>query len=180
MNPTTIATNSATVMANSDARVQVGNNYSTTIHHHTDSDRDSCLANLCLADPREEKARIEQTKGGLFQDAYKWILNNDEFHQWRHDKRSWVLWIKGDAGKGKTMLLCSIINELPQSSLLASQTKENEGVTGVVDKLLSQLKRLSPSARRPVLLSHFFCQATNSRLNSAVAVLHSLIYLLLL
>jgi hypothetical protein len=63
-----------------------------------------------------------------------------------------LLWIKGDPGKGKTMLLIGIIKEL-----------------------LQQLKSASDS----VLLSYFFCQGTDSKLNNATAVLRGLIYLLL-
>jgi hypothetical protein len=65
-----------------------------------------------------------------------------------------VLWIKGDPGKGKTMLLCGIINEM------------------------SALTRLG-NKEATTLLSYFFCQATDSRINNAVAVLRGLIYLLI-
>ncbi|KAL7904224.1 hypothetical protein GGI35DRAFT_472586 [Trichoderma velutinum] len=56
--------------------------------------------------------RIEETKGGLLKDLYRWILDYADFQMWRDDLRCWLLWIKGDPGKGKTMLLCGIINEL--------------------------------------------------------------------
>ncbi|GAB1319954.1 Vegetative incompatibility protein HET-E-1 [Madurella fahalii] len=92
--------------------------------------------------------RIEQTKGGLLQDAYRWILDNPEYRQWRDGEQSRVLWIKGDPGKGKTMLLCGIINELQKS-------------IGDTD-----------------LVSFFFCQAADQRINNAAAVLRGLIYLL--
>ncbi|KAH7154698.1 hypothetical protein DER46DRAFT_628522 [Fusarium sp. MPI-SDFR-AT-0072] len=60
--------------------------------------------------------RIEREKGGLLKDSYKWILDHKDFRRWRYDRDSRLLWIKGDAGKGKTMLLCGIIiNELSQS-----------------------------------------------------------------
>jgi hypothetical protein len=36
-----------------------------------------------------------------------WILKNSDFQQWRNDQQSRLLWIKGDPGKGKTMLLCT-------------------------------------------------------------------------
>ncbi|KAL2196961.1 hypothetical protein P885DRAFT_23029, partial [Corynascus similis CBS 632.67] len=58
-----------------------------------------------------------------------------------------LLWIKGDPGKGKTMLLCGIINELKSASASS-------------------------------LLSFFFCQATDTSINNATAVLRGLIYLL--
>ncbi|KAI8710680.1 NACHT domain-containing protein [Fusarium sp. LHS14.1] len=71
-----------------------------------------CLRDLRETDPRDDKTRIEATKGGLLRDSYRWILDHDDFQQWRDDPQSQLLWIKGDPGKGKTMLLCGIIDEL--------------------------------------------------------------------
>ena len=108
-----------------------------------------CLMDLRATDPRDDKARIERTKGGLFKDSYRWILTNPDFQRWRYgdDHQSQLLWIKGDPGKGKAMLLCGIMDELK-------------------------------SATRDGVLSYFFCQGTDLRINSAVAVLRGLIYLL--
>ncbi|KAL7906758.1 WD40-repeat-containing domain protein [Trichoderma velutinum] len=75
-----------------------------------------CLRDLRLSDPSDDKKRIEQTKGGLLQEPYTWILKNPEYQQWRDSKEIRLLWIKGDPGKGKTMLLCGIINELRKQS----------------------------------------------------------------
>ena len=44
----------------------------------TDEDN-HCLADLLLTDPRNEKIRIERTKGGLLADSFRWILSNSEF-----------------------------------------------------------------------------------------------------
>ncbi|KAF2177112.1 HET-R [Zopfia rhizophila CBS 207.26] len=107
-----------------------------------------CIQDLRLTDPRDDKKRIEDTKGGLLKDSYCWILENSDFRRWRDDHQSRLLWIKGDPGKGKTMLLCGIINELNKS-----MTKTDQ-------------------------LSYFFCQATDSRINNATAVLRGLLYLL--
>ncbi|GFP54353.1 vegetative incompatibility protein HET-E-1 [Trichoderma asperellum] len=85
---------------------------------HLPDDAIKCLTDLRLTEPRDDKTRIQQTKGGLLR----------------------LLWIKGDPGKGKTMLICGIIDELDKSK---------------------------PSTE---LLSFFFCQATDSRLNHATAV----------
>ncbi|RYP47368.1 hypothetical protein DL769_011320 [Monosporascus sp. CRB-8-3] len=87
-----------------NARIYVGDIYNLS--------EDSCLAGLPSTDPRYDKARIEQTKGGLLQNAYRQILDNPEIRQWRNDEQSQLLWIKGDPGKGKTMFLCGIIDEL--------------------------------------------------------------------
>ncbi|EJT69131.1 hypothetical protein GGTG_13240 [Gaeumannomyces tritici R3-111a-1] len=72
----------------------------------------ACLAALRTTDPRHNKARIEGDKGGLLDDVYQWVLGNHELLQWRQGDQNRLLWIKKDPGKGKTMLLCSIINEL--------------------------------------------------------------------
>ncbi|KAF5687861.1 het-E-1 heterokaryon incompatibility protein [Fusarium denticulatum] len=71
-----------------------------------------CLRDLRETDPRDDKSRIEATKGGLLEDAYRWILKNDKFQEWYNASQKQLLWIKGDPGKGKTMLLCGLINEL--------------------------------------------------------------------
>jgi len=107
-----------------------------------------CIQHLRLTDPRDDKKRIEETKGGLLGDSYYWIFQNSDFQQWRNDQQSRLLWIKGDPGKGKTMLLCSIVDELKKSMANTD------------------------------LLSYFFCQATNTRINNATAVLRGLVYLL--
>ena len=107
-----------------------------------------CIQHLRVTDPRDDKMRIEETKGGLLEGSYHWIIENSDFQQWRNDQRSRLLWIKGDPGKGKTMLLCGIVNELEKSMAKTD------------------------------LLSYFFCQATDSRINNAMAVLRGLVYLL--
>lgn len=106
----------------------------------------ACLRDLRTTSPHDDKGRIERTNGGLLIDSYRWILDNEQFKQWQDNHSSRLLWIKGDPGKGKTMLLCGIINELTQS------TRDNANI------------------------SFFFCQATDVRINNATAVLRGLIY----
>ncbi|KAF1831330.1 HET-domain-containing protein [Decorospora gaudefroyi] len=107
-----------------------------------------CIRDIRHTDPCDDKKRIEDTKGGLLADSYRWVLDNTTFQKWRDERDSQLLWVKGDPGKGKTMLICGIIDEL-QSSM-----------------------------PRTTLLSYFFCQATDSRINSATAVLRGLLYML--
>lgn len=83
---------------------------------HIQQTEDYNLSDLRNTDPRLDKARIEATKGGLFEDSYRCILEHSDFQQWRDDERSRLLWIKGDPGKGKTMLLCGIVNELSKEA----------------------------------------------------------------
>lgn len=106
-----------------------------------------CMQDLRLTNPRDDKERIEDTKGGLLEDAYRWVIETSDFQQWRTSQHDRLLWIKGDPGKGKTMLLCGIADELQKSA-------------------------------KSAILSYFFCQATDSRINHATAVIRGLIYLL--
>lgn len=114
--------------------------------HDTDEDK-RCLKALCVTDPLHDKTRIEESKGGLLRDSYRWVLENPDFKRWRDDPESQLLWVKADPGKGKTMLLCGIIDDLQKTN----------------------------AAHHPV---YFFCQATDSRINSATAVLRGLLYML--
>lgn len=112
-------------------------------------DLSKSLQDLCLRDPCNDKRRIEDTKGGLLVDSYRWILDNATFQEWHCNKKNRLLWVNGDPGKGKAMLLCGIIDELQSA------------------------------AGGRTLISYFFCQATDSRINNASAVLRGLLYMLI-
>ena len=109
----------------------------------------NCLRDLQSSDPRDDKKRIEDAKGGLLAESYRWVLDNESFQQSHNNTQSQLLWIKGGPGKGKTMLLCGIINELQRT------------------------------VAETAVVSYFFCQATDSRINIATAVLRGLLYLLI-
>ncbi|KAF4822303.1 Vegetative incompatibility protein HET-E-1 [Colletotrichum tropicale] len=79
--------------------------------HHDDKDKE-CLARLCVINPETHKAKIQRTGGGLLKDSYEWILTHEDFRRFRSDQENRLLWIRGDPGKGKTMLICGIIDEL--------------------------------------------------------------------
>jgi hypothetical protein len=111
---------------------------------------DRCIQDIYSTNPRIDKKRIEETKGGLLVDSYGWVFDNITFNQWRQDSDDRLLWVKGDPGKGKTMLLCGIIDWLQNSKTIP----------------------------KTILLSYFFCQATDSRINSATSVLRGLLYML--
>ncbi|KAH6883570.1 NACHT domain-containing protein, partial [Thelonectria olida] len=83
---------------------------------YQDDKDEQCLKDLYLTDPRDDKKRIQDTKGGLLRDSYRWILDHADFRRFRDDPQSRLLWINGDPGKGKTMLLCGIIDELEKES----------------------------------------------------------------
>ena len=73
-----------------------------------------CLRDLRVTDPREDKARIEQDKDGLLKQCYGWILEDETFQHWWTQGDARLLWIKGDPGKGKTMMMIGLIDELSQ------------------------------------------------------------------
>jgi len=43
------------------------------------------------------------------------VLDNSSFKQWYNNPQSQLLWVKGDPRKGKTILLCGIIDELQKT-----------------------------------------------------------------
>ncbi|KAH8684812.1 WD40-repeat-containing domain protein [Tricladium varicosporioides] len=128
------------------------------IAQHNANNDEKCLQDLYVVDPQDDMEKIEKNKDKLLDGAYKWILDTKEYAaltNWSKDMSNQpsrqLMWIKGHAGTGKTMLLIGIIRELS-----------------------SQSAKLAPS------VSHFFCQGTNAALNSATATLRSLIWLLLI
>jgi NWD NACHT NTPase-like protein/NACHT domain-containing protein len=123
------------------------------VSQQTENENIHCLRELYVVNPEIEMREIEDRKDPLFQDSYEWILTCDKyknFISWTDDNPHRLLWVKGDAGKGKTMLLIGIIRELSQ------QLKSNSSC-----------------------LSYFFIQGTDSKLNTATAVLRCLIWMML-
>ncbi|KAL6800148.1 hypothetical protein J3E68DRAFT_435555 [Trichoderma sp. SZMC 28012] len=108
-------------------------------------DRD-CLRDLYITNPRNDKERLLDTKGGLLPDSYTWAVKSAMFRQWHTEKETNLLWIKGNPGKGKTMMICGLIEEL---------------------------EHMEPHQD---LLSYFFCQGTDPNFNNATAVLRGIIY----
>lgn len=47
--------------------------------HLPDPQTQNCLRDLRTTDPRDDKTRIEETKGGLLEDSYRWILEHSDF-----------------------------------------------------------------------------------------------------
>ncbi|OQD86920.1 hypothetical protein PENSOL_c082G12047 [Penicillium solitum] len=133
----------------SNSGIQVGQNLGHITNQFLQSEtslNQACLRDLRTTNPHHDKDRIQNTNGGLLKDSYCWVLDNKEFQQWQDNASNSLLWIRGDPGKGKTMLLCGIIDDLSRSF----------GDTAHI--------------------SFFFCQATDVRINNATAVLRGLIY----
>ncbi|KAJ4997350.1 hypothetical protein K4K48_007039 [Colletotrichum sp. SAR 10_66] len=105
-----------------------------------------CMQALRLGDPKQQKLIIENSKGRQNKDLGSWIVDTDQFDAWRKANDSSVLWIHGDPGKGKTMLLCEIIDSLQRS------------------------------ISNPDALSYFFCEAIDPKSNTFAAILRGIIY----
>ncbi|KAK5997713.1 Vegetative incompatibility protein HET-E-1 [Cladobotryum mycophilum] len=126
-------------------RVHQGDVYNTFAINQDGKNTDKIyLRDLSATDPQLDKKRILEAKGSLLYESYCWILRHPEFQRWRLIKTG-ILWIKGDPGKGKTMLICGIIEEIE-----INQYAENG-------------------------YAYFFCQATDSRINTATAILGGLL-----
>ncbi|KAM0520629.1 hypothetical protein ACHAPE_003026 [Trichoderma viride] len=124
---------------------------------NVDEKNKQCLRDLFVVDPQDDMKKIERNKDTLLSEANEWIFQMEEyqaFTDWSNTDTApplcRLLWIKGNAGTGKTMLLMSIIREL-----------------------LNQSATLTPK------VSYFFCQGTVKSLNTATATLRCLIWLLL-
>lgn len=122
--------------------------YELTSDAASSNDNKKFLKDISKTDPAYDKKRIQTTKGPFLHESFRWILDHDNFNQWRSID-SGVFWIKGDPGKGKTMLMCGIIDEFEKDAAMSSN------------------------------LGYFFCQATDSSINTATAVIGGLVLPLL-
>ena len=132
------------------------------------SEQQRCLRDLRVTDPREDRARIEGDKDRLLRDCYAWILDDASFQRWRTQDEARLLWIRGDPGKGKTMMTMGVITELSR-----------EDVAKPSPWTISKVMATLGFGSGPRLLAYFFCQGTRPELNNAVSVLRGLIYLLI-
>ncbi|KAF3802625.1 Vegetative incompatibility protein HET-E-1 [Colletotrichum gloeosporioides] len=70
------------------------------------------LKDLFKTDPKDDKQTIESLKGDLIPGLCHWIVDHPSFRNWRTGPQRRLLWITGEPGKGKTMLMCHTINYL--------------------------------------------------------------------
>jgi hypothetical protein len=115
-----------------------------------------CLRGLFGIDPRKQIQALKDQKDPLVDDSFKWVLATDEyksFVDWENPAAPNLLWINGQAGTGKTMLLIGIIQELTSKHLSSPEAPD---------------------------LSYFFCQGTNHQLDNGAAALRGLVWLLVL
>ncbi|KAI4630069.1 uncharacterized protein J4E87_003260 [Alternaria ethzedia] len=128
-------------------------------HFHTatpeDSARKSCLRDLLAAlgdDPDDYRQMLEDRKGPKTLGTCEWVSETDAYKSWIA-KSSSLLWISGDAGKGKTMLSLHLVSTLKGDSSTAHVVhffcsrdhRRNNGssiLRGLIYQLLSQRSSL--------------------------------------
>lgn len=106
----------------------------------------ACLTALCYTDSFKVKTRLKRSRDELLPESFKWILYDAQYCRWRDHEDLSLLWIKGDAGKGKTMMSIGLIEELLQCK------KSKSAVT------------------------YFFCQRGDTSLNTVESVVKGLIF----
>jgi hypothetical protein len=91
------------------------------------------------------KNQLKESKDKLVHRSIHWILQDAQYKDWENGDEVGLLWIKGGAGKGKTMLSIGIIEELARM--------QDEST----------------------LVIYFFCQNADYELNTLEAILKGLI-----
>ena len=109
-----------------------------------DVDR-SCLQNLRCPDSLIVKHRLTETKDKLRRQVFEWIFQDPQYQRWRDGNEICLLWIKGGAGKGKTMMTIGLVDEL------------------------------SRGPHESAVLTYFFCQNADNELNTLQSILKGLI-----
>lgn len=119
-----------------------------------------CLQDMRVVDPASMMRKIQAETDTLLHDVYQWVLGTEEYQaliRWQDGQSSspddQLIWIEGDSGTGKTMLLMGIICELGTPSP-------------------------EPSVRPPDIAYYFFRSTGDEPLNTATAALRSLIWML--
>jgi hypothetical protein len=109
-----------------------------------DIDR-SCLRALQCPDTLVVKHRLKENKDKLLYKSIEWIFQDPQYFSWQDGDDVCLLWIKGGAGKGKTMLSIGLI------------------------------ERLSLPKDDSTVVTYFFCQNADYELNTIEAIIKGLI-----
>ncbi|KAF7505951.1 hypothetical protein GJ744_012393 [Endocarpon pusillum] len=123
---------------------QINNVNVSTSYSNDEIDR-CCLRALRCPDSLVVKNRLRENKDKLLHQSFDWILRDPQYLRWQDDDDIGLLWIKGGAGKGKTMMSIGLIEELSRRS------------------------------RATTAVTYFFCQNADYELNTLEAIIKGLI-----
>ncbi|KAE8407388.1 WD40-repeat-containing domain protein [Aspergillus pseudonomiae] len=119
-----------------------------------DDEYRQCLKSLGVVNPMLRTKDIIARKNEVLKDCYKWVFQTkayQDFIEWQFKDMPNLLWIQGQAGTGKTMLLAGIMEEL--NTTLANS--------------------VSPTTL------HFFFQDKDGQVDQSLMAVKSLLWLLL-
>ncbi|KAF7893678.1 uncharacterized protein EAF02_001216 [Botrytis sinoallii] len=103
--------NSAGNQNNGPGQQFIGTNHITKNVTVDDINR-SCLHDLQCPDTLAVKCRLKENKDKLLYQSIDWILQDPQYISWKCGGDVSLLWIKGGAGKGKTMISIGLIERL--------------------------------------------------------------------
>jgi hypothetical protein len=125
-----------------------------------DIDR-SCLYALRCPDTQVVKNRLKSNKDKLLYKSIDWINQDPQYLNWKYGNDICLLWIKGGAAKGKTMMSIGLIEQLslPQdaSTVVTYFFCQNADynlrileaiIKGLILRLVNQQKELKESLHR--------------------------------
>ncbi|KUL82100.1 hypothetical protein ZTR_10077 [Talaromyces verruculosus] len=72
----------------------------------------SCLQALQGVDPFVVKNRLKENKDKLLFEVMEWIFRDSHYLRWQNEDDVRLLWIRGGAGKGKTMMSIGLVEKL--------------------------------------------------------------------
>ncbi|TGO70873.1 hypothetical protein BELL_0652g00010 [Botrytis elliptica] len=136
--------NSAGNQNNGPGQQFIGTNHITKNFTVDDINR-SCLHDLRCPDTLAVKSRLKENKDKLLYQSIDWILQDPQYISWKCGGDVSLLWIKGGAGKGKTMMSIGLI------------------------------ERLSFPQDESTVVTYFFCQNADYELNTLQAIIKGLI-----
>lgn len=110
-----------------------------------------CIRELRCPDSRAVRTRFTFEKDRMRHSLIEWILHEPLYKKWQDGDVICLLWIKGGAGKGKTMM-----------------------AIGLIDRLLGPSQ-----CDKPPIVTYFFCQSSDYELNTLAAIIKGLIFQLI-
>ncbi|KAF3912842.1 hypothetical protein AA313_de0203639 [Arthrobotrys entomopaga] len=131
----------------------IGTNHIVNKTSTSDDDQD-CLRALGCPDPLLVRNQLK-LKDKLLQKPLEWVLRGPQYINWRDGNDTCLLWIKGGPGKGKTMMTIGLMEQLPLAE--------------------DRLGNVRQASATNVLLTYFFCQGTDKRLNTLESIVKGLI-----
>ncbi|KAM3517087.1 hypothetical protein NHJ13051_009306 [Beauveria bassiana] len=143
-------------------RIVIGTDAANKIILQIEQDKKDreCLQGLYLINPSDQMTNILNRREDMIDGVSEWILDTSEFRQFSEGfgqpPNDRLLWIRGHAGSGKTMLLVRIIKEL-------------------------QRQRIDYNPEDPAYPDaiFYFFEGTDQTLNEASSALRSIIWMLI-